>query len=122
MRRGDPSRSTRHPSRPRRRPPRPTEAGKPSSSKTPPPPAGDGSSPAVNSIAVDPGDGTIIVGTGPALFRVDPAKEGERILGTLNGASAPGTVSGNLVVRFTGPGELLASGHPQAVTCPRTCR
>ena len=88
-------------------------------SSTPPPPTDDGSSPAVNSIAVDPGDGTIIVGTGPALFRVDPgAKEGERILGTLNGASAPGTVSGNLVVRFTGPGTLLASGHPQAGDLP----
>ncbi|MDA0184584.1 hypothetical protein OJ997_30055 [Solirubrobacter phytolaccae] len=83
-------------------------------SSTPPPAAGDNSSPAVNSIAVDPGDGTIIVGTGPALFRIDPgAKDGERILGQLSGLSAPATVSGNLVVRFTGPGELLASGHPQ---------
>lgn len=83
-------------------------------SSTPPPAAGDGSSPAVNSIAVDPGDGTIIVGTGPALFRVDPGKkEGERILGTVSGLTAAATVSGNLVVRFTGPGELLASGHPQ---------
>ena len=84
-------------------------------SSTPPPASGDGSSPAVNSIAVDPGDGTIIVGTGPALFRVDPgAKEGERILGKVSGLSSAATVSGNLVVRFTGPGELLASGHPQA--------
>lgn len=84
-------------------------------SSTPPPAAGDGSSPAVNSIAVDPGDGTIIVGTGPALFRVDPgAKEGERILGKVSGLSSAATVSGNLVVRFTGPGKLLASGHPQA--------
>jgi len=97
----------------------PDGGGEAELSSTPPPPSGDGSSPAVNSIAVDPGDGTIIVGTGPALFRVDPgAKEGERILGTLNGASAPGTVSGNLVVRFTGPGKLLASGHPQAGDLP----
>jgi hypothetical protein len=88
-------------------------------SSTPPPATDDGSSPAVNSIAVDPGDGTIIVGTGPALFRVDPgAKEGERILGKLTGAKSAGTVSGNLVVRFTGPGELLASGHPQAGDLP----
>jgi hypothetical protein len=89
--------------------------GDPQLSTTPPPSAGDGSSPAVNSIAVDPGDGTLIVGTGPALFRVDPGKkEGERILGEVSGLSAPATVSGTLVVRFTGPGELLASGHPQA--------
>lgn len=88
-------------------------------SLTPPPAPDDGSSPAVNSIAVDPEDGTIIVGTGPALFRVDPGKkEGERILGQLSGASAAGTVSGNLVVRFTGPNELLASGHPQAGDLP----
>jgi hypothetical protein len=88
--------------------------GDPQLSTTPPPSSGDGSSPAVNSIAVDPEDGTIIVGTGPALFRVDPGKkEGERVLGEVSGLSAPATVSGNLVVRFTGPGELLASGHPQ---------
>lgn len=93
----------------------PSGGGDAELSSTPPPATNDGSSPAVNSIAVDPGDGTIIVGTGPALFRVDPgAKEGERILGKLEGAGAPATVSGNLVVRFTGPGELLASGHPQA--------
>ena len=29
-----------------------------------------------------------------------------------------GTVSGNLVVRFAGPGDLLASGHPQAGDLP----
>jgi hypothetical protein len=80
---------------------------------TPPPAPDDGSSPAINSISVDPGDGTIMVGTGPALFRVDPgAKEGERIAGTVTTPKGSGSVSGNLVLRFTGPGDLLASGHP----------
>ncbi|MDA0161051.1 hypothetical protein OM076_12300 [Solirubrobacter ginsenosidimutans] len=77
---------------------------------TAPPPAGDGSSPAINSVTVDPGDGTIMVGSGPALFRLAPgAKEAERLTGQLPG----GRVSGNLVVRFAGPDDLLASGHPQ---------
>jgi hypothetical protein len=78
---------------------------------TPPPDTGgDGSSPAINSIAVDPADGTIVVGTGPALYRLAPgAKEAEKLVGTLEG----GSVSGSLVVRFRGPKDLLASGHPQ---------
>ncbi len=51
-----------------------------------------------------------MVGSGPALYRLKPgAKEAEKLTGTLEG----GTVSGNLVVRFKGPNDLLASGHPQ---------
>ena len=89
----------------------PTTAG---ATPEPPPAVADGASPAINSITVDPGDGTIMVGTGPALYRVDPgAKEGERIAGTVTTPQGNGTVSGNLVLRFTGPGDLLASGHPQ---------
>jgi hypothetical protein len=76
---------------------------------------GSGASPAINSIAVDPGDGTIMVGSGPALYRVKPgSKTGEKVVGKLDG----GTVSGNLVVRFTGPGELIGSGHPQEGDLP----
>jgi hypothetical protein len=75
-----------------------------------PGPSSGGASPAINSVAVDPGDGTIMVGSGPALYRLAPgAKEAETLTGKLDG----GTVSGNLVVRFTGPNDLLASGHPQ---------
>jgi hypothetical protein len=85
----------------------------------PPPASGDGSSPAINSITVDPGDGTIMVGTGPALFRVDPgAKAAERIAGTVTTPKGDGTVSGNLVLRFTAPGNLLASGHPEGGDLP----
>ena len=52
---------------------------------------------------------------GPALFRVRRGREGGRAH-PRRGSSADGqgTVSGNLVVRFAGPGDLLASGHPQA--------
>ena len=84
-----------------------------------PPPAADGSSPAINSVTVDPGDGTILIGTGPSLFRVAPgAKEAERLTGKLSTPQGEGTVSGNLVVRFAGDGDLLASGHPQDGALP----
>jgi photosystem II stability/assembly factor-like uncharacterized protein len=85
--------------------------------QTPPPDTGaaDGSSPAINSVAVDPGDGTIMVGSGPALYRIKPGgKEAEKLTGALDG----GTVSGNLVVRFKGPNDLIASGHPQEGSLP----
>jgi hypothetical protein len=83
------------------------------------PPASDGSSPAINSVTVDPGDGTILVGTGPSLFRIAPgAKEAERITGKLTAPQGEGTVSGNLVVRFAGAGDLVASGHPQDGALP----
>jgi photosystem II stability/assembly factor-like uncharacterized protein len=102
--------------------PAPTQAATivPSTGEAPtPPPATEGASPAINSISVDPGDGTIMVGTGPALFRIDPgAKEGERIAGAVTTASGSGAVSGNLVLRFTGPGDLLASGHPMQGNLP----
>jgi hypothetical protein len=87
---------------------------------TPAPPADDGAgsggaSPAINSVTVDPGDGTIMVGAGPALYRVEPgSKKGEEVVGELD----QGTVSGNLVVRFAGPNDLLASGHPKEGSLP----
>ena len=85
----------------------------------PPPAPDDSSSPAVNSVTVDPGDGTILVGSGPAMFIVRPGeKEGERILGVVETPEGKGTVSGNMVLRFTGPGELLASGHPRQGSLP----
>jgi hypothetical protein len=87
---------------------------------TPAPPTADGgassgASPAINSVTVDPGDGTIMVGAGPALYRVEPgSKAGKEVVGQIDG----GTVSGNLVVRFAGPDDLLASGHPKEGDLP----
>jgi hypothetical protein len=84
-------------------------------SAPPPDDGGSTASPAINSVTVDPGDGTIMVGAGPALYRVEPGKkEGEEVIGQVDG----GTVSGNLVVRFAGPNDLLASGHPKAGDLP----
>jgi hypothetical protein len=67
--------------------------------------SGNTGSPAINSVTVDPGDGTLMIGSGPALFRVAPgAKQGERLTGKLTTPQGEGDVSGNLVVRFSGPG------------------
>ena len=88
----------------------------PPADTAPAPPADSGStaSPAINSVTVDPGDGTIMIGSGPALYRVAPGAEAEQLTGQLAG----GTVSGNLVVRFAGTNDLLASGHPQEGDLP----
>jgi photosystem II stability/assembly factor-like uncharacterized protein len=76
-------------------------------------PSTGGGSPAVNSLTVDPGDGTVIIGTGPALFRLAPGEsEAERVTGRVSTPQGEGAVSANLVASYAGPGELLGSGHP----------
>ena len=81
--------------------------------QTPAPPS-SGANAYIGSIAVDPKDGTVILGTGLGLFRLEKgAKEAERVTGQLQGPDGSGSVSSNLVVRYAGPGELLASGHPE---------
>jgi BNR/Asp-box repeat protein len=68
----------------------------------------------IGSIAVDPKDGTVMLGTGLGLFRIAPgASTAERVVGELKGPDGSGQVSSNLVVRYAGPGELIASGHPE---------
>ena len=72
------------------------------------------SAPFIGSLSVDPGDGTVIAGTGLGLYRLEAgAKRAQRVEGELTTPSASGPISSNLVLRFTGPGELLASGHPE---------
>jgi hypothetical protein len=99
----------------------PTEAAtsEPQASAETPPASTGTTSPAINSVTVDPGDGTILIGTGPSLYRLAAgAKEAEQITGKLTAPQGEGTVSGNLVVRFAGAGDLLASGHPQEGALP----
>ena len=68
----------------------------------------------IGSLAADPGDGTLLLGTGLGLFRVDAgAGQPRRVVGELRAPAGAGSVSSNLVVRYAGPGELLASGHPE---------
>ena len=68
----------------------------------------------IGSLAVDPGDGTLMIGTGLGLFRLEPgAKKAERVTGKLDTPDGSGELSSNMVVRYSGPGDLLASGHPE---------
>jgi hypothetical protein len=67
----------------------------------------------IGSLAVDPADGTLMIGTGLGLFRAKQgASKAERVTGELTTPDASGPVSSNLVIRYAGPGELLGSGHP----------
>ena len=62
---------------------------------------------------MDPKDGTLIIGTGLGLFRLKSgAEQAEPIEGELVTPEATGAISPNLVLRFTGPRTLVASGHP----------
>ena len=73
----------------------------------------DGEFPVVGSLAVNPADGVLWMATNTGLFRVpDGAKEPEPVTGTLTTPDASGEISAQLVVTFTGPDELLGSGHP----------
>jgi hypothetical protein len=68
----------------------------------------------IGSLAVDPGDGTLMIGTGLGLFRLEQgAKKPERITGELTTPDGAGPISSNLVVRYAKAGALLASGHPE---------
>jgi photosystem II stability/assembly factor-like uncharacterized protein len=99
----------------------PPEAAAPTSTPTPNPtieadPAEPGSAANafIGSLAVDPADGTLMIGTGLGLFRAEQgASKAERVTGELTTPDGAGPVSSNLVIRYAGPGELLGSGHPE---------
>jgi hypothetical protein len=95
------------------------DPAEPESTPTPnptsePAPQGSAANAFIGSLAVDPGDGTLMIGTGLGLFRLRPgATEPERVMGDLSTPEGDGTISSNLVVRYAEPRELLASGHPE---------
>ena len=73
----------------------------------------DGDPPYIGSLSVNPKDGTIFMGTNTGLFSIP--KEGGRpakVSGQLKTPNGEGAVSESLVAKFTGPDELIASGHP----------
>ena len=73
----------------------------------------DGEPPIVGSIAVNPRDRALWLATNTGLFRVPRgARTPQRVTGTLTTPKGSGKISEQLVVRFTGPDQLLASGHP----------
>ncbi len=90
--------------------PNPTTA-EPDSTPAPP---GSAANAFIGSLAVDPGDGTLMIGTGLGLFRAAKgAKQAERVTGELASPDGSGPVSSNLVVRYAAAGDLLGSGHPE---------
>ena len=75
----------------------------------------DGDTPIVGALTVNPADSTLFMSTNTGLFRIEPgASKPEKVSGTLETPSGSGEVSEALVVRFSGPDELLGSGHPAA--------
>jgi photosystem II stability/assembly factor-like uncharacterized protein len=75
----------------------------------------DGQFPVVGSLAVNPADDTLWMATNAGLFRVPASgKAPVEVTGTLTTPDATGEIGPELVVRFTGPDELIASGHPPA--------
>ena len=75
----------------------------------------DGDPPIVGSLTVNPADSTLYMATNTGLFRIpEGASKPEKITGTLKTPDGNGKVSESLVVRVSGPDELLGSGHPAA--------
>jgi hypothetical protein len=69
---------------------------------------------AIYSLAIDPGDGTMLLTAGPSLYRLAPgATELEQLGPTMSTPEGQGPVQ-DLVLRFTEPGKLIASGHAQS--------
>ena len=72
-----------------------------------------GSTPYIGALSVNPADGALFMASNTGLFRVPKGRgEPEKIVGTLQTPDGSGELSEALVVRFTGPDELLGSGHP----------
>src|SRR5688500_5385629 len=73
----------------------------------------DGDPPYVGSLSVNPGDGSIFMGSNTGLFQI-PKAGGKpvKVTGQLKTSDGEGAVSESLVAKFTDPDELIASGHP----------
>jgi hypothetical protein len=75
----------------------------------------DGPSPIVGSVDVNPADGSLWFSTNTGMFRVPPdGDRPEQVTGRLTTDAGSGQISEQLVIRFRGPDELIASGHPPA--------
>ncbi len=104
----------------------PETAAQPTSTPTPNPTVeaepsepGSAANAFIGSLAVDPADGTLMIGTGLGLFRAaEGSSKAERVTGELTTPDGAGPVSSNMVVRYAGPGDLLGSGHPEGSALP----
>ena len=71
------------------------------------------------SIAIDPADGTLLAGGGPAFYRLKPgAKAPETAAGNIKTAKGKGTLTRDVVVRFAADGTIIASGHSGEAALP----
>ena len=78
-----------------------------------------GSGPEIVSIAIDPADGTLLMGSGPAFYRLAPgAKTPEAAKGALSTPRGSGTLTRDVIARFQKPGTIIASGHSGESTLP----
>ena len=75
----------------------------------------DGEPPYIGSLSVNPGDGSLLMGTNTGLFEI-PSEGGKpaKVTGELTTPDGSGKVSEALVARFVGPDRLIASGHPSS--------
>jgi photosystem II stability/assembly factor-like uncharacterized protein len=73
----------------------------------------DGNAPYIGSLSVNPRDGSLLMGTNTGLFEI-PAAGGEpaKVTGSLITPNGEGKVSESIIAKFTGPDELIGSGHP----------
>jgi hypothetical protein len=73
----------------------------------------DGEPPYIGSLSVNPADGALWMGSNTGLFRIaEGASEPEKVTGQLSTPDGDGKVSEALVAEFTGPDQMVASGHP----------
>ena len=83
-------------------------------------PSPGSSAPYVGSLSVDPESGTLMIGTGLGLLRLEEgAKQAEPLDGELTTPDGSGAISPNLVVRYTGPCLLYTSPSPRDLSTSR---
>ena len=83
------------------------------------PTAAPGTTTDIVSIAIDPSDGTLLAGSGPAFYRLPPgAEKPELAKGALSTPKGAGTLTKDVVVRFEKPGTIIASGHSGEAALP----
>src|SRR3954454_4577654 len=81
--------------------------------------AAPGSGTDVLSIAVDPADGTLLAGGGPAFYRLKPGETTpETAAGRISTAKGSGTLTKDVIARFTADGTIIASGHSGEAALP----
>ena len=83
------------------------------------PTAAPGTTTDILSIAIDPSNGTLLAGSGPAFYRLPPGTDKPELAkGALSTPKGAGTLTKDVVVRFEKPGTIIASGHSGEAALP----